>query len=102
LPGGGGEAAAEGPGGQEARQDEVVRRLIEALKSTLTPEQPRPLFENWSPSGFVRAKEVIRSTPAGQIKGDQLWKFTWKVRLTGNPATEQSWDPCLYGHGKTG
>lgn len=97
-PGGKEEAKAEEAVGQEAIQDEEVRRLVTALKSTLAPDQARPLFENWSPPAeFVRGTETIRSTPVAQGIGHGLWKFTWRVRLTGTE-TEESWDPCIYGH----
>ena len=92
-------AKAGEAGGQKAGQGEEARRLVAALKSTLAPDESRLLFENWSPSDdWARPTETIPSTPVARGIGHGIWKFTWRVRLIGNEASEKSWDPCIYGH----
>ncbi|MGH2626395.1 MAG: hypothetical protein ACRDHY_07075 [Anaerolineales bacterium] len=92
-------ASLEEPLDQQARQEQEVLRLVSALKTTLAPDPSHPLFGDWSPpSRFVPANEAIPSPRAVLGVGDGFWKFTWKVRLTGDRASERSWDPCIYGH----
>lgn len=47
---------------------------------------------------FVAATRVIRSRRVAPGLGHELWKFTWKVRLIGDPNSVVTWDPHIFGH----
>lgn len=68
--------------------------LIKDLEATLTAA-PRKLFENWSPPGFVDRASPIQSAPVVKDVGHGLFKFSWRVRLKGDPTSEDVWDPHI-------
>lgn len=97
--------SAEAMSEQSRRIQETIALLTD-LNSTLSPNEERNLFresmqEQWDPE-FVDGRARLRG-PGRVAKGIGygLWKFTWKVRLKGNPAAVDEWDPHIVGHEKT-
>ena len=59
------------------------------------------LFDRpWEEPGFYPGNRSIGPFTVGPIdgKGESVWKFTWRVRVQGQPGTEVTWDPHLIGH----
>jgi hypothetical protein len=54
--------------------------------------------EQLVPLKFQSGDELIRSGRVAGGIGDSVWKFTWRVRLKGVPASEDTLDPHIYGH----
>lgn len=91
---------------QKAQRQPQVERVIGSaltvikdLQATLAEGRPRALFDSWSNPGFVDGANPIQSAAVAEAIGHGLWKFTWRVRLKGEPESEDIWDPCIYGMG---
>jgi hypothetical protein len=57
------------------------------------------LFDRpWEEPGFHPGDQSIGPFTVGPIERESVWKFTWKVRIQGQPGTEVTWDPHLIGH----
>ena len=57
------------------------------------------LFDRpWRQPDFRPGGQSIGPFIAGPIDRESVWKFTWRVRVQGQPGSVVSWDPHLIGH----
>ncbi len=114
-----GAAAAAGPGEAAAPEPLVGGRIrfepvggmllvMKDFETAAPGERGRSLFVGRARGAqsldfehapaFNDAARPMRSTRVAPGLGHELWKFTWRVQLIGDPESADTFDPHIFGH----
>jgi hypothetical protein len=78
---------------------EFLQALLGDFLAVIPDVAEARLFDDtWRQLDFYPGDQSIGPFTVGPIDQESIWKFTWRVRVQGQPPTEERWDPHLIGH----
>jgi hypothetical protein len=105
APGQQGEAAPKMLAGGRIRFEGPIGGVLLVVNDAQTSlareagEEVHSLFvEGLLPAPFVDATRAIRSSRVAPLERHELWKFTWRVQMKGDPSNFDIFDPHIFGH----